>query len=152
MKAPEKYRLNKPGYKFSTTEKDGNNGTFKIPHHRITDYFYFCIVSDGMGWEHVSVSLMAKKKDVKRCPTWEEMCFIKDLFWSKTESVIQFHPPAEQYVSTHPYCLHLWRATDPARRSPVPPLYLVGPEVKELPVTYQRPSLVDQFGVEFHSF
>lgn len=55
------------------------------------------------GWEHVSVSTD------KRCPTWEEMSKIKDLFWRDDETVIQFHPPKDQHVNIHNYCLHLWR-------------------------------------------
>lgn len=55
------------------------------------------------GWEHVSVSLP------RRCPTWDEMCLIKDIFWDEEECVVQFHPPRSQYVDTHPYCLHLWK-------------------------------------------
>ena len=31
--------------------------------------------SFGGGWEHVSVSYR------KRCPTWEEMCRVKDMFF-----------------------------------------------------------------------
>ena len=54
-------------------------------------------------WEHVSVSL----KD--RCPTWEEMCEVKDLFFEEDETVVQFHPPKKDYVNIYPYCLHLWR-------------------------------------------
>lgn len=69
-------------------------------------------------WEHVSVSLP------NRCPTWEEMCFIKSKFWGDDETVIQFHPPKSEYVNNHPYCLHLWRNT----RTPIatPPSILVG--------------------------
>ena len=57
------------------------------------------IASDGVdpvaeGWEHVSVSLSSK-----RCPNWLEMCFVKDLFWSDEETVIQFHPPRSEYVN-----------------------------------------------------
>ena len=55
------------------------------------------------GWEHVSVSY--KSKD----PTWEEMCMIKDIFWDENETVIQFHPPKDEYVNLHPHCLHLWK-------------------------------------------
>ena len=54
-------------------------------------------------WEHVSVSLP------DRCPTWDEMNFVKDLFWSGSETVLQFHPAKFQYVNTHPFCLHLWK-------------------------------------------
>jgi len=58
---------------------------------------------DGRPMEHVSVSL------ARRCPTWDEMCMIKDIFWNDDECVIQFHPPKSQYVNVHPYCLHMWR-------------------------------------------
>lgn len=65
-----------------------------------------CAPFDGtQRWEHVSVS----RPD--RCPTWEEMCFIKALFWDDEDCVIQFHPPKSDYVNNHPYCLHLWRNT-----------------------------------------
>lgn len=54
-------------------------------------------------WEHVSVSAQG------RCPTWEEMCWVKDLFFDPEELVLQFHPPRSVYVNNHPHCLHLWR-------------------------------------------
>jgi len=54
-------------------------------------------------WQHVSVSLP------NRCPNWVEMSFIKDLFWSDEETVMQFHPKKSEYINNHPYCLHLWR-------------------------------------------
>lgn len=55
------------------------------------------------GWEHVSVSYP------NRCPTWEEMCTVKDMFWNEEECVVQYHPPKSEYVNNYPYCLHLWR-------------------------------------------
>ena len=55
----------------------------------------------GDEWYHVSVSLP------NRCPTWEEMCFIKELFFGDNVA-IQFHPKKKDYVNNHPYCLHLW--------------------------------------------
>lgn len=63
----------------------------------------YVIASWGGGWEHVSVSL------ARRCPTWEEMCMVKDIFWGEEECVVQFHPPRSEYVNRHPYCLHLWK-------------------------------------------
>lgn len=72
----------------------------------------------GGGWEHVSVSTP------KRCPTWEEMCWVKDLFWGEEESVMQLHPPRSEWVDNHPYCLHLWRPLD--AEIPRPPQALVG--------------------------
>lgn len=59
--------------------------------------------SFGGGWDHVSIAFP------NRCPTWEEMCKVKDLFFYDDETVIQFHPKKSEYVNKHPYCLHLWR-------------------------------------------
>lgn len=115
FKAPEKYRWeNHP--MLQTSYRDGNNGSFVIPHHRIKNYVYFTIVSDSIGWEHVSVSLGVRikgkgSKPVDRCPTWEEMCYIKELFWSDDTTVMQLHPPKSEHVNNHAYCLHLWRPT-----------------------------------------
>lgn len=68
----------------------------------------------GEPWEHVSVSCQ------HRCPSWNEMSFIKNLCWDPEETVIQFHPPASSYVNVHPYCLHLWRPMETS--IPLPPL------------------------------
>lgn len=71
-------------------------------------------------WEHVSVSVTRRKNDI---PTWAEMCFIKNLFWNETETVIQYHPPKSVYINIHPGVLHLWR---PVLTSiPLPPLEYV---------------------------
>lgn len=60
-------------------------------------------VSDGSGWDHVSVSLAT------RTPTWEEMCWVKRLWFLPEEVVMQLHPAESEYVNYHPFCLHLWR-------------------------------------------
>ncbi|WP_456725921.1 DUF7694 domain-containing protein [Bradyrhizobium sp. USDA 3397] len=70
------------------------------------------------GWEHVSVSTL------RRCPNWEEMCFVKDLFWDEEECVMQLHPPHSQYVNNSRYCLHLWKPIN--RDIPMPPPGFVG--------------------------
>jgi hypothetical protein len=77
-------------------------------------------IPEAQGWEHVSVSI----PNAKRCPNWPEMCFVKDLFWSEDEAVVQFHPPKSEYVNNHPFCLHLWRAVDQHMR--LPPSIMVG--------------------------
>lgn len=126
---PEKNRLkNHP--LLGSDSSYGNNGFFVIPHHRITDYSYNVQASDGEGWEHVSITIDSKKKKVERCPTWEEMCYIKDLFWDEDDCVIQYHPPKSHYVSMHHFCLHLWRPTN--QIIPVPDSILVGINQKPL--------------------
>lgn len=64
-------------------------------------------------WEHVSVSA------AHGCPTWAEMCWVKDLFFEPSEWVVQLHPAADQYVNCHQYTLHLWRVV--GIDFPVPP-------------------------------
>lgn len=103
MKVPESCRI-RIG-RFKSSEADGNNGFFTFGKLQI-------IASDGEGWEHVSVS----RND--RCPTWEEMCEVKDLFWKEEDCVIQFHPPKNEYINNHPYCLHLWKPIDEIIKTP----------------------------------
>lgn len=64
-------------------------------------------------WDHVSVSL------VGRCPTWDEMCYVKSLFFRGDEWVFQLHPPATENINIHEFCLHLWRPTQ--QEFPKPP-------------------------------
>jgi len=58
---------------------------------------------ETMPWEHVSVSCKG------RCPTWDEMAYVKSLFWGTDETVMQLHVPDAEHKNFHPYCLHLWR-------------------------------------------
>lgn len=104
---PETARVRIPGM----PPARGNEGAFLIGNLR-------CIASDGEGWEHVSVSL------VDRQPTWEEMCYIKNLFWDEEDWVMQFHPAKSEYVNKHPHCLHLWRPVN--QDFPKPKRELVG--------------------------
>ena len=96
---PNKYRIRSGRLK--SNNNYGNNGYFLITTLKPSPLKV--IASDGDGWEHVSVSLH------NRCPTWDEMCLIKKLFWDDNDFVIQIHPPKTHYMNTHPYCLHLWR-------------------------------------------
>jgi hypothetical protein len=77
-------------------------------------------------WEHVSVSVRNRKgAPVNRCPTWGQMCRVKDLFWLPEQAAVQFHPPRSQYVNHHPNCLHLWRPLQ--HELILPPSEYVGP-------------------------
>src|SRR5262245_4071443 len=77
------------------------------------------VVSNGLGWDHVSASL----KD--RCPTWEEMSLIRDICFEPDECVMQLHVPVTEHINHHPYCLHLWRPQK--AEIPRPPGWMVGP-------------------------
>ena len=93
-----------------------HNGAF-ILRHPNTYRKFMVIISDGGGWDHVSVSTR------NRCPTWDEMCWVKDLFFDVTEYAIQIHPRAEDYVNDHPHCLHLWKPQDEHLELP-PPIFV----------------------------
>jgi hypothetical protein len=110
---PEKFRIIFGPLKSGTN--DGNNGAFTW---RTLKGQIRCIASDQEGWEHVSVSLE------NRCPTWAEMCLIKNLFWDEEDCVVQFHPPKSMYVNNHKYCLHLFRPI--GQHIPRPPSWMVG--------------------------
>ena len=112
FKCPEKYRVVIPEY----GPGDATNGMFMVSLKNAQ--IVQVMASNGEGWEHISVS----RKD--RCPTWNEMCQVKDLFWDEDDCVVQYHPPKSDYVNLHPYCLHLWR---PIRvEMPRPPKWMVG--------------------------
>lgn len=100
-----------------STQRIGNNGAFTILTYE--GVYLAVIASDQDGWEHVSVSRP------RRCPSWAEMCQVKDLFWAPEEYVIQYHPPKSEYVNCHPYCLHMWRPI--GQSFPTPPRWMVGP-------------------------
>jgi hypothetical protein len=121
LKVPEKNRF-KVGA-FASSKADGNNGVFIIPIEN--NYYFQVIVSDGLGWEHVSVCVIHAMNESKgRIPTWNEMCKIKQLFWDKEDTVIQYHPAESEYVNNHPNVLHLWRPVD--QQIPTPPAELIG--------------------------
>lgn len=103
----------------------GNNGFFIFPHYRINNYEIRCQISDGEGWEHVSVTIGKKNESATRNPTWDEMCWVKSMFFNEEECVIEYHPPKSEYVSCHPFCLHLWRPI--GIELPLPNSLMVGP-------------------------
>ena len=114
---------------------DDQEGAFILP---CGSRDFRVIASHGMDWDHVSVSLP------NRCPNWEEMCFVKSVFFDDEETVMQLHPPKSKWISNHPYCLHLWR---PQKEGiPLPPEIMVGVKVwGELDTDEKRLAAFDQF-------
>ena len=100
---------------WSQISEDGFGGIIQTPLWQGT-----IIISNGAGWEHLSVAPI--KKHI--IPSWDDMCFIKELFWNDDEAVIQIHPPKDEYVSNKHNCLHLWRCT--YKEMVLPPSCLVG--------------------------
>ena len=76
------------------------------------------IFSWGCGFEHLSVSTPIQ------CPSWEQMCKMKDIFWREDEVCMQLHPKKEDYVNNMPYCLHIWKPIE--KEIPTPPSIMVG--------------------------
>lgn len=120
----EQYRIRNGDY--GSDESFGMTGAFQIPHGEVR---LRVLASDGRdwercgfdppAWEHISISLGA------RCPTWEEMDFVKRLFWRDDETVIQMHVPRDNHINAHPYCLHLWKPV--GVEIPLPPATTVAP-------------------------
>lgn len=108
---------------FYGTQGSKHQGVFRVP--SVIDHQQLNVIaSKGAGWEHVSVS----RDD--RCPFWREMVQIKREFFKSDETVMQLHPPEDEYIDgRYPggksrFCLHLWRPT--ANAIPRPPLWMVG--------------------------
>lgn len=106
-------------YRTETGEKQGvfylMKGSIRI----------IAIASSGdeeIPWEHVSARVVEHRGD--RCPNWEEMCWLKDLFWNEEEVVVQFHPKRSEYVNNHAAVLHLWKWL--GGEIPTPPSIAVG--------------------------
>lgn len=80
------------------------------------------LVGSGDGWDHISIHVELNGEK-KRCPTWEEMSFIKDLFFEDNEWTVQYHPAKSNHINLHPYVLHIWKPID--KELPVPPEWMV---------------------------
>jgi len=116
FKVPEQYRI-KTGT-LSSDSSAGNNGAFEIPvtskrkialDHTIEyKYKLYCIASDGMGWDHVSVHKLFPDGRIVT-PQWNDMKLVKSLFWDHTDTVVQFHPESGKYVNHNPHVLHMWK-------------------------------------------
>lgn len=115
MKRLEEIRKTPNLFIDAEAENDGMGGRY---YDKQSGKFLHFIFSYQMGWEHLSVSTPSK------CPTWEQMCMMKDIFWNKDECCVEYHPKEEDYVNNHPYCLHIWRPTEEV--IPTPPTLLVG--------------------------
>ena len=96
-------------------QKSDDGGAWRLPHKGVD---LAVIASWGGGWDHVSVSLQ------NRCPVWDEMNHIKDVFFDEHECVMQLHPPKNEWINNHPNCLHLWRPH--GTFIPTPPQDMVG--------------------------
>ena len=110
----EKYRVN---YGPLKSDCGSDFGLFFVPNSKGQ---MLKVLSSGwidQDWFHVSASLPM------RCPTWEEMCVIKELFFGD-EIVIQYHPKKRDYINNHPFCLHLWMSMKES--IPCPPSSVVG--------------------------
>lgn len=94
---------------------DEHNGAFIL---KIKGETYQVIVSNGGGWEHVSISHKHK------IPSWTTMNTLKDLFFEEDEVVMQLHPAKKNYVNNHPNTLHLWKPIN--ETIPTPPTWMVG--------------------------
>ena len=110
------------GMPFPNTPDMLTDGAFQIPYKAGTNIAFFVIATHGTcdpmikspdeAWEHMSARAFDEahtQNPKERQPTWDEMCYLKDLFWHPEECVVQFHPPKSVYVNSHPNVLHLWR-------------------------------------------
>ncbi len=75
------------------------------------------IASNDAGWDHVSISRMTA------CPSWEDMEFVKRMFFEEGELCWQYHVPVGDHININPHVLHIWRKHD--FEMPLPPRWMV---------------------------
>jgi hypothetical protein len=112
----ERYRVSGPGFE---SYKGDDFGAFRVPCGKVKLAVIASNGDDRVKWEHVSVSIPGHQ----RTPTWEEMDYVKQLFWDDDETVIQLHVPRAEHKNHHPWCLHLWRPKN--HEIPRPPSWTV---------------------------
>ena len=126
-----KYRDHEADRLYGTEDHErALGGAFLVPYssgvtHRLAPRQYLRVIAssgaDQTGnwrFDHVSVSLSS------RTPTWEEMDYIKRLFFHPEEVCYQLHVSSADHINEHAYCLHIWRSCDHA--IPLPPAEMVG--------------------------
>lgn len=108
----EKGRVQRPGMQ---TPRGATYGAFYLT-CPATRAVLFVMAGDAADWpfggvpfEHVSAHARPTPTSPRRCPTWEEMCWLKGLFFRDDEWVVQYHPAAADHVNHHEHVLHLWR-------------------------------------------
>lgn len=94
----------------------GNAGNFMLD---IPSRSLRIIGSNTRGWDHVSVSTAV------RCPTWDEMEWVKRELFEPEDCCMQLHVPVSEHKNCHPYCLHIWRPQ--SLEIPRPPSFMVAP-------------------------
>lgn len=112
------YRFVQQEIRFSGFTGHPNFGIFIIPSIQDRKPIKVIFSRGAYGWDHVSMSKQ------KHTPSWNEMCWLKGLFFDDEETVMQLHPPKSEWISNHDNCLHLWRPID--QTIPMPPSMLVG--------------------------
>lgn len=118
---PNEYRIRVGD--FGTTDAYGNNGGFLIPSPTRKRRTFQVFASDGLGWEHISVCVRIGTGAEVQTPLWEEMQYLKQLFWDAEDVVMQLHPAEKNYVNMAANVLHLWRPV--GKEIPVPPVEMV---------------------------
>jgi hypothetical protein len=106
----EPYRTNLPLLPFTNYGDD--YGLFLIPGPCNQNLAVMANTGKNDGWDHVSVSL----KD--RCPNWQEMSFVKDIFFKEDETVMQLHPAKSEHINFAENCLHLLAPNKPNNTAP----------------------------------
>lgn len=115
----EKFRMRAGPLRSDSTY--GNNGAFIIPSPHQPDVL-LCIVSDGGGWDHLSAHGESGGGQMFT-PSWDDMAFLKELFFEDDEVVMQLHPAKKYYINCEPHTLHLWRSQE--KDIPTPPRWMI---------------------------
>lgn len=108
MRSFDEIKANKQVKTFAQSYMPGMYGGWLNIRGEKRDLYYQMSV-DGEEYEHVSVHY---PNCLKKTPSWEVMCKVKDIFWRDDEEVHQIHPSKYEYlhgIGSMENVLHLWR-------------------------------------------
>lgn len=110
LHAAESYRIRHG--RLGSDDSFDSNGYFLVPYK---EEFLLCLISDSGGWDHVNISLPA------RTPNWEEIEFVRDIFFDAQDIVVIYSPPRLFPYVTNPFHIHMWRRQ--GHQFPIPNMY-----------------------------
>lgn len=102
MKTPEEIAISK---RIIIEKNDKEGGYGYLVYGALKNCTVIWGRNEGGKHDHVSVA------PTGRTPTWEEMCAVKDIFFTDEEECYQVFPKTSEYVNLKKTCLHIWRDT-----------------------------------------
>ena len=89
---------------------DEKGGTGRLMYGNLRNCTVMWGRAESGKYDHVSIA------PTGRCPTWDEMCKVKEIFFYDDEECYQVFPKKSEHVNLSKTCLHIWRDIEEVAR------------------------------------